>query len=265
MKRRITCALLSLTMAAGLAMPAYAAEPIATAAVYVNEQSVDFTAGVFSAGTTCLPMRAATLALYPDAQFEGKGGKLTATGEGFVLTAKVGDAYFCVNDRYLYVPSLIQADEDGEPMIPSREFGTAMGAYVGWDGAVVLYSLRAPLQQADRPVSDSDLDLIARVVEHEAGNQPLSGRIGVANVILHRVADKQFPNTVSGVLYQKNQFPGATNAKPDATSILAAKLAADGAETVPGALWFNGIKAKDFKFAKRAYEIGGHAFFVRKK
>lgn len=52
----------------------------------------------------------------------------------------------------------------------------------------------------------SEMDLFYRVVECEAGNQSLEGRIAVANVIINRVKSSKFPNTLSGVLNQKNQF-----------------------------------------------------------
>lgn len=55
------------------------------------------------------------------------------------------------------------------------------------------------------PKIDS-LDLLARVIECEAGNQGTMGKRLVCDVILNRYDSKRFPNTISGVVYQRNQF-----------------------------------------------------------
>ena len=54
--------------------------------------------------------------------------------------------------------------------------------------------------------SQSDIDLLATIVRAEAGNQPLEGKRAVADVILNRVDNEQFPDTIEGVIYQEGQF-----------------------------------------------------------
>ncbi|MFV0485386.1 MAG: cell wall hydrolase [Candidatus Saccharimonadales bacterium] len=49
--------------------------------------------------------------------------------------------------------------------------------------------------------SSEDRELLACVIEEEAGNQSLEGRIGVGNVVMHRVASAHYPNTIYDVLY----------------------------------------------------------------
>lgn len=51
-----------------------------------------------------------------------------------------------------------------------------------------------------------DMELIAQMVEAEAGNQDLLGKRLVADVILNRVDSDKFPNTVEEVLFQSYQF-----------------------------------------------------------
>lgn len=51
-----------------------------------------------------------------------------------------------------------------------------------------------------------DLDLLACVVEAEAGNQDFKGKCLVADVVLNRMSDERFPNTISKVIHQRNQF-----------------------------------------------------------
>lgn len=43
---------------------------------------------------------------------------------------------------------------------------------------------------------------LAQNIYFEAANQPLAGRIAVAQVVLNRVDDLQFPNTICDVVYQ---------------------------------------------------------------
>ena len=47
---------------------------------------------------------------------------------------------------------------------------------------------------------------MTRIVEAEAGGCDAKGRILVANVVLNRVKSKEFPNTITEVVYQKSQF-----------------------------------------------------------
>ena len=44
------------------------------------------------------------------------------------------------------------------------------------------------------------------MVECEAGAESIEGKIAVVNVVLNRIKADEFPNSISGVIYQKNQF-----------------------------------------------------------
>ena len=63
----------------------------------------------------------------------------------------------------------------------------------------------------------ADIDLLNRCVMSEAGNQDMETQEAVATVILNRVVcEDKFPNTVEGVITQKNQFSMANNGEPTA-------------------------------------------------
>ncbi len=64
-----------------------------------------------------------------------------------------------------------------------------------------------------------DLELMAACVEAEAGNQGLDGKRMVADVILNRVEDPAWPNTIEGVITQKYQFSTYWNGAMDGVSI----------------------------------------------
>ena len=54
--------------------------------------------------------------------------------------------------------------------------------------------------------TDEEIDLLNRLVEAEAGNEPYDGQLAVANVVLNRIKDSRYPNTLKGVIYQKHQY-----------------------------------------------------------
>lgn len=61
-------------------------------------------------------------------------------------------------------------------------------------------------QETTASVSSSDLDLMAAIIECEAGGESYEGKIGVGAVILNRMRSSEFPNTLSEVIYQSGQF-----------------------------------------------------------
>lgn len=52
----------------------------------------------------------------------------------------------------------------------------------------------------------TDIAMLAAIIECEAGNQPYEGLIAVGSVIVNRVKDPRFPNTIEGVLFAQGQF-----------------------------------------------------------
>lgn len=55
-------------------------------------------------------------------------------------------------------------------------------------------------------LTSSELDLLERLVECEAGAEPVSGQIAVVNVVLNRRKSSEFPNSIKGVINQTGQF-----------------------------------------------------------
>lgn len=54
--------------------------------------------------------------------------------------------------------------------------------------------------------TNADLKYLSCIIYCEAGGESTKGKIAVANVILNRVKNKRYPNSIKGVIYQKYQF-----------------------------------------------------------
>ena len=60
--------------------------------------------------------------------------------------------------------------------------------------------------EIEEEIRFGEMELIAQLVMAEAGNQDLTGKRYVVDVVLNRVDSDDFPDTVEEVIFQKNQF-----------------------------------------------------------
>ncbi len=90
--------------------------------------------------------------------------------------------------------------------------------------------------------SSADLDLLARCVYAEARGEPYTGQVAVAAVVLNRKSSSQFPNTISGIIYQPYAFTavadGQINLRPDDNAYQAARDALNGWDPTNGCLYY---------------------------
>ncbi|MBR5533669.1 MAG: cell wall hydrolase [Ruminiclostridium sp.] len=206
--------------------------------------------------------------LYPNVSLTTQDGHLTATSSELSLHAMEYDCYMLVNDRYLYVPEGVIA-QNGEIYLPLEVLAEALGCTIqgiGQEEDIVLKQV-APAVTA-RTYNEEDLYWLSHAIFAESGNQPMKGRIAVGTVILNRVADPTFPNTVEEVIFQKNQFSPVANGTiyrdPDKDSIVAAKLCLDGVKEADDCLYFNVTTMYSWADRARTYfcTIGGHNFYL---
>lgn len=52
----------------------------------------------------------------------------------------------------------------------------------------------------------NDIAMLAAIIECEAGNQPYEGLLAVGSVVVNRVNDSRFANTIAGVIFSPGQF-----------------------------------------------------------
>lgn len=115
--------------------------------------------------------------------------------------------------------------------------------------------------------SSSDVYLLAKVIAAEARGESYTGQVAVGAVVLNRVDSSSFPDTVSGVVYQKGAFSAVTDSNwsvaPDATSRKAAQDAINGWDPSGGALYYyNPAKTSNRWIRTRPVitTIGSHIF-----
>lgn len=90
----------------------------------------------------------------------------------------------------------------------------------------------------------SDLQLIARAINGEARGETYEGQVAVGAVILNRVNDSRFPNTIAGVIYQSGAFTAVADGQinvpiaEDSTVVKAAQDALNGWDPTGGAVYY---------------------------
>lgn len=95
-----------------------------------------------------------------------------------------------------------------------------------------------------KATSSSDVQLMARAINGEARGEPYEGQVAVGAVILNRVKDSRFPNSISGVIYQSGAFTavadGQINASiaEDSTVYKAAQDAMNGWDPTGGCVYY---------------------------
>lgn len=115
--------------------------------------------------------------------------------------------------------------------------------------------------------SSSDYDLLARIISAESRGEPYSGQVAVGAVILNRIEHPSFPDTMSGVVYQKGAFSCLDDGQfYEAVSDSAYRAATDainGLDPSGGAIYYYNPKKATSKWIfsrKIITTIGNHRF-----
>jgi N-acetylmuramoyl-L-alanine amidase len=134
-------------------------------------------------------------------------------------------------------------------------------------GAKTEKALGITLGTQTKTLSSSELNLLARCVYAEARGEPYAGQVAIAAVVLNRVKSASFPNTVSGVIYQKGAFTavsdGQINLTPNDTAKKAAQDALNGWDPTNGCLYYYNPATATSKWIwslKVELTIGRHSF-----
>ena len=124
---------------------------------------------------------------------------------------------------------------------------------------------RQKAREAEAERRAEEIKLLAAIIEAEAGGEPYEGQVAVGAVVINRVLSSRYPQTVTGVIYQRSQFApvgdghlasALANNKATASCYQAADVAMGGTTNVGNCLYFRtpipGLTG---------LQIGGHIFY----
>lgn len=121
-------------------------------------------------------------------------------------------------------------------------------------------------------ITNSDIELMSKVVHRESRGEPFEGKVAVASVILNRAVNPKFPSTIEGVIKQKNAFScvvnGQVDASPDRSCYEAVYEALKGIDPTNNSLFFYNPKISTSSWMKNVHKedivvIGNHVFFKK--
>ena len=117
--------------------------------------------------------------------------------------------------------------------------------------------------------SESDINLLARLIYGEARGESYVGQVAVGAVVMNRIKSSSFPNTMSGVIYQRYAFTavddGQINLSPNETARKAALDAINGWDPSYGALYYYNPATATSAWIftrKTTVTIGRHVFAI---
>ncbi len=127
-------------------------------------------------------------------------------------------------------------------------------------------------------LKSADYEALLKIVQAEAGNEDLEGKMLVAGVVMNRVASDKFPDSVTEVVLQKEkgvyQFSPVgngtyRNARASQETIEAVERVLKGEDITQGALYFAARKSADPEKMRwfdsslvKLFAHGNHEFFI---
>jgi spore germination cell wall hydrolase CwlJ-like protein len=131
----------------------------------------------------------------------------------------------------------------------------------------------ADMDTADRSQFDqASHECIAKIVLHEAGNQPREGKIAVAQTLVNRLKAGRFGDSICSVANQPGQYFKLSQFRPrrdtdawaDAMDVAHDVLRGEADPVAPGALFFRADYAPAntfFRTRQRVTQVGAHVFY----
>lgn len=118
-------------------------------------------------------------------------------------------------------------------------------------------------------VSSNDVYVLSKIISGEARGESFVGQVAVGAVIVNRVKNPNFPNTVYGVVFEPGAFTAVSDGQyyrpPSSSAVKAARSAISGWDPTGGALYYwNPAKATSrWIWSRRIVaRIGKHVFGI---
>lgn len=116
-------------------------------------------------------------------------------------------------------------------------------------------------------ITNEELLLLSKLITGEARGESYEGQVAVAAVVINRVKDERFPNSIEDVIYQRNAFSvvndGSINMSPTESACKAARDALYGLDPTNKSVYFWNPEIATCKWIKTLnphMRIGNHVF-----
>ena len=243
--------------------------------VTLNGQAVLSGEAVIINSVTYVPLRSfSELAGADSISWNASTKTATVKKDSMTLTVTDGAYYVIASGRYFYTWHKV-LNINNRLFVPVRPLAKAFCIDVDWNASnrtVVLRSTGKTLVSGSQFYNANDLYWLSRIISAEAGGESLYGQIAVGNVVLNRVAHKQFPNTIYGVIFDRVggvQFTpvalGTIYRTPTASSVIAAKICLEGTSISNEILFFMNPRISTSNWISKnrpfAFTIGNHDFY----
>ncbi len=147
--------------------------------------------------------------------------------------------------------------------------GKSTYAALGMNASYNALNGKSPSNGGSSNYTSSDLYLMAKAIYAEGRGESYTGQVAIGAVIMNRVKSPNFPNTISGVIYQKGAFTavsdGQINLEPNQTAYDAAKDAMNGWDPTYGCLYYYNpaVATSAWIFNRKTVTvIGKHVFAI---
>ncbi len=111
-----------------------------------------------------------------------------------------------------------------------------------WIIVIIIFSmLNIQMVSGD---NNKEIQLLARAINGESRGEPYEGQVAVGAVILNRVRDPRFPNSIAGVIYQPGAFTAVSDGQINvpieegAMVVKAARDAINGWDPTGGCIYY---------------------------
>ncbi len=224
-------------------------------------------------GVTYVKIREFAEGLGAKVSWNSETGQASVTSKGLDLTVGCSDGYFKANGYYLWFKG--ESFVEGERIyVPLRAIGSAFGFDTHWNSNRFTAELSQSGNSSFKPsYTADDLYWLSRIISAEAEGESFEGKLAVGTVVLNRVRNSEFPNSIYGVIFDRKngiQFTPVANGEiykqPDSDSVAAAKACLEGNTLRDDILFFmNASLAESYWISStRRYvtTIGNHDFYA---
>lgn len=113
---------------------------------------------------------------------------------------------------------------------------------VGGAMEILDLSKAAAAKKTGGTVSSNDVYVLSKIISGEARGESYLGQVAVGGVIINRVKNPNFPNTLYGVVFEPGAFTAVSDGQyyspPTASSVKAARAAINGWDPTGGSLYY---------------------------